>query len=38
MKANEFNPPHDHSGDLSFVLYPSVPQEIIDECKALLAQ
>ena len=34
MKANEFNPPHDHSGDLSFVLYPSVPQEIIDECKA----
>ena len=34
MKANEFNPPHDHSGDLSFVLYPSVPQDIIDECKA----
>lgn len=34
MKANEFNPPHDHSGDLSFVLYPSVPQDIINECKA----
>jgi hypothetical protein len=34
MKAGEFNPPHDHSGDLSFVIYPSVPQEIIDECKA----
>jgi len=34
MKANEFNPPHDHSGDLSFVLYPSVPQDIIDECKS----
>ena len=34
MKPGEFNPPHDHSGDLSFVIYPSVPQEIIDECKA----
>ncbi len=34
MKAGEFNPPHDHSGDLSFVIYPAVPQEIIDECKA----
>ena len=32
MKPGEFNPPHDHSGDLSFVVYPHVPQEIIDEC------
>tara|TARA_R100001594_G_scaffold70024_2_gene104336 strand:- start:37 stop:699 length:663 start_codon:yes stop_codon:yes gene_type:complete len=34
MKAGEFNPPHDHSGDLSFVLYPKVPQKLIEECKA----
>jgi hypothetical protein len=33
MKANEFNPPHDHGGDLSFVLYPHVPQELIQENK-----
>ena len=34
MKAGEFNPPHDHSGDLSFVLYPYVPEALIKECKA----
>jgi len=32
MKANEFNPPHDHSADLSFVLYPHMPKEIKEEC------
>ena len=34
MKAGEFNPPHEHGGDLSFVLYPYVPQVLIKECKA----
>jgi hypothetical protein len=33
MKANEFNPPHDHGADLSFVLYPDVPKEITQENK-----
>jgi len=33
MKANEFNPPHDHSTDLSFVIYPHMPKEIEQECK-----
>lgn len=31
MKNGEFNPPHIHSGDLSFVLYLDVPQEIHNE-------
>ena len=33
MKSNDFNPPHDHSGALSFVIYPEVPEEIIKENK-----
>ena len=33
MKANEFNPPHNHGADLSFVLYPAVPEEITQENK-----
>ena len=33
MKKNEFNPPHHHSGDLSFVIYPQVPKEILKENK-----
>jgi hypothetical protein len=33
MKANEFNPPHNHGADLSFVLYPDVPEEITQENK-----
>ena len=33
MKANEFNPPHDHAGDLSFVIFPDIPQELIEENK-----
>ena len=28
QKANEYNPPHNHSGDLSFVIYLQVPDEI----------
>ena len=34
MKAGEFNPPHSHGGDLSFVAFPEIPQELIDECAA----
>ena len=33
QKAGEYNPPHNHSGDLSFVLYPDIPQEMLDEAK-----
>ena len=31
MKKNEFNPPHTHSGDISFVLYLNVPEQIKKE-------
>jgi len=31
MRKNEFNPPHTHSGDISFVLYLKVPEEIKKE-------
>ena len=31
MKAGEFNPPHSHSGDFSFVLYLQVPKELQKE-------
>ena len=33
MRAHDFNPPHTHIGDLSFVLYPHVPTEITQENK-----
>ena len=33
MKKHEFNPPHDHSDDLSFVAYLKVPPEIKQEFK-----
>ena len=29
--ANEYNPPHNHTGDLSFIIYLQVPQEIREE-------
>ena len=29
MKNGEFNPIHDHSGDISFVIYVAVPDELI---------
>ena len=32
QKANEFNPPHNHGGTLSFVVYLKVPKEIKEEC------
>tara|TARA_R100001086_G_scaffold239421_1_gene164803 strand:+ start:210 stop:818 length:609 start_codon:yes stop_codon:yes gene_type:complete len=31
QKSNEYNPPHDHTGDLSFIIYLQVPDEIKDE-------
>ena len=31
MKKNEFNPPHDHSDTLSFVIYLTIPEEIKKE-------
>lgn len=33
MKNNEFNPPHTHSGDLSFVIYLKVPNDLKEENK-----
>ena len=33
QKANEYNPPHNHSGDLSFVIYLQVPAELEKELK-----
>ena len=33
MKCHDFNPPHDHGGDLSFVIYPHMPNKIIKENK-----
>ena len=32
MKAGDFNPPHSHGADLSFVAFPDVPEEIAEEC------
>ena len=34
MKKNEFNPLHDHSGDISFVIYLQVPKDIKSEFEA----
>tara|TARA_B100000085_G_C18181637_1_gene365821 strand:- start:76 stop:543 length:468 start_codon:yes stop_codon:yes gene_type:complete len=31
QKANEFNPPHDHDGKLSFVTYLQIPKELKKE-------
>jgi hypothetical protein len=31
MKKGEFNPPHGHDGDFSFVLYLDVPKELAEE-------
>jgi hypothetical protein len=39
MKAGEFNPIHNHAdgGELSFVLYPSIPQSLIDEANKIVS-
>ena len=31
QQANEYNPPHNHGGDVSFVIYLQVPEEIVKE-------
>ena len=36
MKRYEYNPPHDHSDELSFVIFLDVPQAIRDEQKAFI--
>ena len=33
QKANEFNPPHDHDGKLSLVIYLKIPEELKKENK-----
>ena len=33
MKAGDFNPPHDHSSDLSFIIFPQIPKELTEENK-----
>jgi uncharacterized protein (TIGR02466 family) len=33
QKPNDFNPPHDHDGKLSFVIYLSIPDELKEENK-----
>ena len=33
QKAYEYNPPHSHGGDLSFVIYLQIPEEILKENK-----
>tara|TARA_R100000773_G_C4189027_1_gene95616 strand:+ start:42 stop:704 length:663 start_codon:yes stop_codon:yes gene_type:complete len=33
QKANEYNPPHDHDGKLSFVIYLQIPDELKKENK-----
>ena len=38
QKANEYNPPHNHNADLSFVIYLDVPEELIRECKEHLKE
>jgi hypothetical protein len=38
QKPNEFNPPHDHDGKLSFVIYLSIPEEIKKENEAYQGQ
>ena len=38
QKANEFNPPHDHDGKLSFVTYLSIPDELKKEHAAYVGK
>ena len=38
QKPNDFNPPHDHDGKLSFVIYCSIPDEIKKENEEYLEE
>ena len=37
QKKNEFNPPHTHDGDLSFVAYTEIPEGLHKECYTSVA-
>jgi hypothetical protein len=37
MKKNEFNPPHIHTYDLSFVLYLQIPEKLKEESKKFIS-
>jgi len=37
QKKNEFNPPHTHDGDLSFVIYTEIPEDLEKECRQSVA-
>ena len=37
QKKNEFNPPHTHDGDLSFVVYTQIPELLEIECRSSVA-
>lgn len=37
MKKNEYNPPHIHTGDISFVLYLDVPEQIKKEASEFVS-
>jgi len=37
QNKNEFNPPHTHDGDLSFVLYTEIPEGLHKECHSSVA-
>ena len=34
QKKNEFNPPHTHDGELSFVIYTEIPDGLDEECRS----
>jgi len=38
MKKNEYNPPHDHADNLSFVIFLDIPEEIRKEQKEYKGQ
>ena len=37
QKKNEFNPPHTHDGELSFVVYTEIPDGLDEECRTTVA-
>ena len=37
QKKNEFNPPHTHDDDLSFVIYTKIPDSLEQECRSSVA-
>ncbi len=37
QKKNEFNPPHTHDDDLSFVIYTKIPEDLEQECRSSVA-